>query len=129
MHFKSKAIASRRNDVDMADPAVLKQIKVQTGVVKRLVKEHASYIKEVEKETQKIEKMKAEAQNEDDHYAIKKADEVLKETRSMIGDSARRCVTATAALRKLVDECALEECQELNDARAQIEAGSAVTIA
>ncbi|VDM82388.1 unnamed protein product [Strongylus vulgaris] len=86
----------------MADPAVLKQIKIQTGVVKRLIKEHASYIKEVEKETQKIEKMKAEAKNEDDEYAVKKAGQVLQETRGMIGDTARRCVTATAALQKLL---------------------------
>ncbi|EPB73236.1 hypothetical protein ANCCEY_07661 [Ancylostoma ceylanicum] len=149
----------------MADPAVLKQIKIQTGVVKRLVKvplnnyfysptklgnllqEHASYIKEVEKETQKIEKMKAEAQNEDDEYAIKKAGQVLQvtslrmtycwnllilfcqETRGMIGDTARRCVTATAALQKLLDESGLEECQELTDAKAQIEAASAITTA
>ncbi|KAK6009937.1 tubulin binding cofactor A [Ostertagia ostertagi] len=110
----------------MVDPAVLKQIKIQTGVVKRLVKEHASYIKEVEKEMQKIEKMKAEAQNEDDEYAVKKAGQ---ETRGMIGDTARRCATAASELQKLIDEAALEDCQELTDAKAQIEAASAVTVA
>ncbi|KHJ82221.1 tubulin binding cofactor A [Oesophagostomum dentatum] len=113
----------------MADPAILKQIKIQTGVVKRLVKEHASYIKEVEKETQKIEKMKAEAKNEDDEYAVKKAGQVLQETRGMIGDTARRCVTATAALKKLLDENPMEDCQELTDAKAQLEAASAITTA
>ncbi|XGW23071.1 hypothetical protein V3C99_005368 [Haemonchus contortus] len=112
----------------MVDPAVLKKIKIQTGVVKRLVKEHASYIKEVEKETQKIEKMKSEAQNEDDEYAVKKAGQVLQETRGMISDTARRCATAASELQKLIDEASLEDCQELTEAKAQIEAASAVTV-
>ncbi|VDL71976.1 unnamed protein product [Nippostrongylus brasiliensis] len=112
----------------MVDPAVLKQIKIQTGVVKRLVKEHACYIKEVEKETQKIDKMKAEAQNEDDEYAIKKAGQVLQETRGMISDTARRCATAAGQLRKLIEEASLEDCQELTDAKTQIEAASAITV-
>ncbi|KJH44665.1 tubulin binding cofactor A [Dictyocaulus viviparus] len=113
----------------MTDPAALKQIKIQTGVVKRLIKEHACYTKEVEKETQKIEKMKAEAQNEDDEYAIKKAGQVLQETHGMINDTARRCITATEELRKLIDSCTVEECQELNEAKAQIEAALAINAA
>ncbi|VDM56890.1 unnamed protein product [Angiostrongylus costaricensis] len=82
------------------DPAALKQVKIQTGVVKRIMKEHACYTKEVEKELQKIEKMKSEAQNEDDE--------------------------ATEELRKLIKDCSLEECQELTEAKAQVEAASAV---
>ncbi|KIH48023.1 hypothetical protein ANCDUO_21911 [Ancylostoma duodenale] len=85
----------------MADPAVLKQIKIQTGVVKRLVKEHASYIKEVEKEAQKIEKMKAEAQNEDDEYAIKKAGQVLQVVPSYVIDCCDSLIFFT--FRKLAE--------------------------
>ncbi|KAE9419255.1 hypothetical protein Angca_004829, partial [Angiostrongylus cantonensis] len=107
------------------DPAALKQVKIQTSVVKRIMKEHACYTKEVEKELQKIEKMKSEARNEDDEYAIKKAEQVLQETRLMISDTARRCVRATEELRKLIKDCSLEECQELTEAKAQVEAASA----
>ncbi|VDO97718.1 unnamed protein product [Heligmosomoides polygyrus] len=118
----------------MVDPAILKQIKIQTGVVKRLIKEHSCYIKEVEKEMQKIEKMKADAKNEDDEYAVKKAGQVLQcstgqETRGMVSDTARRCAAAVTELQKLIDESSLEEGQELTDAKAQIEAAAAVTAA
>ncbi|PAV62608.1 hypothetical protein WR25_26436 [Diploscapter pachys] len=63
----------------MADPAVLKQIKIKTGVVKRLVKEHHSYVKEVEKETQKVKQLKEAASNDEEEYVAKKAEQVLQE--------------------------------------------------
>uniref|UniRef100_A0A7N5JAA2 Tubulin-specific chaperone A n=1 Tax=Ailuropoda melanoleuca TaxID=9646 RepID=A0A7N5JAA2_AILME len=52
----------------MADPRV-RQIKIKTGVVKRLVKEKIMYEKEAKQQEEKIEKMKAE---DGENYAIKK---------------------------------------------------------
>ncbi|MBV98220.1 Tubulin-specific chaperone A, partial [Eschrichtius robustus] len=52
----------------MADPHV-RQIKIKTGVVKRLVKEKMMYEKEAKQQEEKIEKMKAE---DGENYAIKK---------------------------------------------------------
>ncbi|XP_012782760.1 tubulin-specific chaperone A isoform X2 [Ochotona princeps] len=52
----------------MADPRV-RQIKIKTGVVKRLVKEKVMYEKEAKQQEEKIEKMKAE---DGENYAIKK---------------------------------------------------------
>ncbi|XP_068822179.1 tubulin-specific chaperone A isoform X2 [Capricornis sumatraensis] len=52
----------------MADPRV-RQIKIKTGVVKRLVKEKMMYEKEAKQQEEKIEKMKAE---DGENYAIKK---------------------------------------------------------
>ena len=55
-----------------ADPR-LRQLKIKTGVVKRLGKEKMSYKKEAEQQTAKVEKMKAEGKDE---YDIKKMGEV-----------------------------------------------------
>nr|XP_012416979.1 PREDICTED: tubulin-specific chaperone A-like [Odobenus rosmarus divergens] len=52
----------------MAGPHV-RQIKIKTGVVKRLVKEKMMYEKEAKQQEEKIEKMKAE---DGENYAIKK---------------------------------------------------------
>uniref|UniRef100_A0A671FWT9 Tubulin-specific chaperone A n=1 Tax=Rhinolophus ferrumequinum TaxID=59479 RepID=A0A671FWT9_RHIFE len=52
----------------MADPRV-RQIKIKTGVVKRLAKEKMMYEKEAKQQEEKIEKMKAE---DGENYAIKK---------------------------------------------------------
>ncbi|XP_063485839.1 tubulin-specific chaperone A-like isoform X2 [Symphalangus syndactylus] len=52
----------------MADPRV-RQIKMKTGVVKRLVKEKVMYEKEAKQQEEKIEKMRAE---DGENYDIKK---------------------------------------------------------
>uniref|UniRef100_A0A8C5S7E3 Tubulin-specific chaperone A n=1 Tax=Laticauda laticaudata TaxID=8630 RepID=A0A8C5S7E3_LATLA len=57
----------------MADPRV-RQIKIKTGVVKRLAKEKVMYEKEAKQQEEKIEKMKAE---DGDNYAIKKQADLL----------------------------------------------------
>ncbi|CAF1606464.1 unnamed protein product [Adineta ricciae] len=63
----------------MADK--LKDLKIKTGVAKRTWKEHLSYKKEYDNEKRKVEKMTSEGRDE---YDLKKAQEVLKETESMI---------------------------------------------
>ncbi|XP_036609947.1 tubulin-specific chaperone A-like [Trichosurus vulpecula] len=52
----------------MANPHV-RQIKIRTGVVKRLIKEKSMYEKEAKQQEEKVEKMKAE---DGENYAIKK---------------------------------------------------------
>ncbi|XP_026102748.1 tubulin-specific chaperone A-like [Carassius auratus] len=47
----------------MADPRI-RQIKIKTGVVKRLAKEEVLYIKEAKQQEEKIERLKAEAGDE-----------------------------------------------------------------
>ena len=61
----------------MSDPKLLKELSIKTGVVKRLVKEHASYVKEVEKEVEKIKKAKEDPNT--DEYVLKKMNECLTE--------------------------------------------------
>ncbi|XP_024252908.1 tubulin-specific chaperone A isoform X2 [Oncorhynchus tshawytscha] len=59
----------------MADPRI-RQIKIKTGVVKRLVKEKVMYVKETRQQEEKIERLKAEACDEEADseakYVIKK---------------------------------------------------------
>ncbi|CAI5787433.1 tubulin-specific chaperone A [Podarcis lilfordi] len=82
----------------MADPRV-RQIKIKTGVVKRLAKEKVMYEKEAKQQEEKIEKMKAE---DSENYAIKKQIEVLQESRMMIPDCQRRLEAAHADLAQLL---------------------------
>uniref|UniRef100_A0A3B3DRD5 Tubulin-specific chaperone A n=1 Tax=Oryzias melastigma TaxID=30732 RepID=A0A3B3DRD5_ORYME len=62
----------------MTDPRI-RQIKIKTGIVKRLAKEKVSYISEEKEQEQKIERLKAE---DGDVYVIKKqeAEEDLAES-------------------------------------------------
>ncbi|KAF6127619.1 tubulin folding cofactor A [Phyllostomus discolor] len=82
----------------MADPRV-RQIKIKTGVVKRLAKEKMMYEKEAKQQEEKIEKMKAE---DGENYAIKKQAEILQESRMMIPDCQRRLEAAYADLLQIL---------------------------
>ncbi|XP_075582649.1 tubulin-specific chaperone A isoform X1 [Pelecanus crispus] len=64
----------------MADPR-LRQIKIKTGVVRRLAKEKVMYEKEAKQQEEKIEKMKAEAC---DDYGIKKQERYNTEEASRV---------------------------------------------
>ncbi|XP_029371467.1 tubulin-specific chaperone A isoform X2 [Echeneis naucrates] len=72
----------------MADPRI-RQIKIKTGIVKRLAKEKVAYITEAKQQEEKIERLKAEA---GDDYVIKKQEteedlaetEEYKEARNML---------------------------------------------
>ena len=52
-----------KTDTAMSDPR-LKQIKIKTGVLKRVGKEKLSYRKEADQQKVKIEKMKEEGREE-----------------------------------------------------------------
>ncbi|XP_070780731.1 tubulin-specific chaperone A isoform X2 [Enoplosus armatus] len=72
----------------MADPRI-RQIKIKTGIVKRLAKEEIAYKTEAKQQEEKVERLKAEA---GDHYVIKKQEteedlaesEEYKEARNML---------------------------------------------
>ncbi|UYV70630.1 TBCA [Cordylochernes scorpioides] len=111
----------------MADPKV-RQIKIKTGIVKRLVKEKQMYEKDVELQKEKIAKLKSEPNS--DAYLIRKQDEVLEESRQMIPDTRKRLYLALNDLRNILDsENDLSEIEEyitaqniVKDAEAALEA-------
>ncbi|CAF2484547.1 unnamed protein product [Rotaria sp. Silwood2] len=69
----------------------LKDLKVKTGVAKRTWKEYLSYKKEYDNEKRRVEKMTNEGRDE---YDLKKAQEVLKETESMISHTKSSFIKA-----------------------------------
>jgi len=102
-----------------ADPRI-KQIKIKTGVVKRLTKEKQMYEKEAIQIAEKIEKMKTDGKDE---YDIKKQNEVLNESQSMVPDTKRRLMKAHAELDELLQkESDLSEVEEFKAAKEALEA-------
>lgn len=107
----------------MADPRV-KQIKIKTGVVKRLTKEKVSYEKEAVKIEEKVEQMKADKKDE---YEIKKMIEVLQESKMMIPDTLKRLNNAYADLDTLLTkEEDLSETEEYKAGKTALEEAKAV---
>ncbi|XP_055931049.1 tubulin-specific chaperone A-like [Argiope bruennichi] len=93
----------------MADPRI-KQIKIKTGVVKRLAKEKLMYEKEAEKEKTKLEKMQATGE---DDYLIRKQEEVIKESLMMVPNTMKRYQMAYNELQEILDnEQELAETEE-----------------
>ncbi|XP_017751013.1 PREDICTED: tubulin-specific chaperone A [Rhinopithecus bieti] len=102
----------------MAEPRV-RQIKIKTGVVKRIVEEKQAFEKEAKQQEEKIEKMRAE---DGENYDIKKQVEILQESRMMIPDCQRRLEAAYLDLQQILvskDFCViyLEETEEYKEAR------------
>jgi len=106
-----------------ADPRI-RQIKIKTGVVKRLTKEKGMYEKEALQIEAKIEKMKTDGKDE---YDIKKQNEVLNESRSMVPDTVRRLKQAHAELDELLQkESDLSEAEEFTQAKEALAAAEPV---
>ena len=83
----------------MTDPR-LKQIRIKTGVLKRLGKEKLSYKKEAEIQKVRVEKMKTEGRDE---YDIMKMGQVVQESLMMIPHCHKRLVVAHADLASVLD--------------------------
>ncbi|XP_061658151.1 tubulin-specific chaperone A [Syngnathoides biaculeatus] len=102
----------------MADPRI-RQIKIKTGVLKRLAKEEASYRTEAKQQEEKIEQLKAAAA---DAFLIKQHMASLQETIMMIPDSRRRMTVAHADLLQLLEaEEDLSESAEYQEAKSVLE--------
>ncbi|XP_049459915.1 tubulin-specific chaperone A [Epinephelus fuscoguttatus] len=98
----------------MADPRI-RQIKIKTGIVKRLAKEEIAYKTEAKQQEEKVERLKTEGA---DDYLIKKQMEVLQESKMMIPDCRRRLTTAHGDLLQFLEtEEDLAESEEYKEAR------------
>lgn len=101
-----------------AETAVTKKLRLQLGVCKRMVKEVASYEKEVDTNTAKLQKMRDEGKDE---YDIRKFEEVLHESQMMVPDSKTRQERTFEDLKNLLDDCAKDselDSTILNEAEA-----------
>lgn len=70
----------------MSDPRI-RQIKIKTGVLKRLTKEKTVYEKEIDQQKARIERLRGEGKDE---HVLRKEEEILQESQMMIPDSHRR---------------------------------------
>uniref|UniRef100_A0A0N5AEJ2 Tubulin-specific chaperone A n=1 Tax=Syphacia muris TaxID=451379 RepID=A0A0N5AEJ2_9BILA len=106
----------------MADPALLKEVTIKTGVLKRLLKELAYYKVEADKEQVQLDKMKGDPNA--DEYMVKKHAEVLQETRNVIPYSTQAVKKAVDDLTKVVESnrAILEGTKQLEAALEQIKA-------
>ncbi|XP_074473285.1 tubulin-specific chaperone A [Sebastes fasciatus] len=98
----------------MADPRI-RQIKIKTNIVRRMVKEVISYKKELVQQQEKVDRMTAEA---GDEYVLRKQIEVLQESKMMIPDCRRRLMKAHEDLVQILEtEADLGESEEYKEAR------------
>ncbi|KAL3088556.1 hypothetical protein niasHT_023174 [Heterodera trifolii] len=77
-----------------------KDLKIKTGVLKRYLQEVEYYRKEVQKQTDKVNTLKAE---ESDQYNVKKAIEVLQENQQMVTLSTQNAKKAANELKSMAD--------------------------
>jgi tubulin-specific chaperone A len=78
-----------------------KKVKIQLGVCKRLIKEVASYEKEVTVNEARVQKLRDDGIDE---YTIRKQEEVLQESYMMIPDSKSRLEKAVEDLRDILEQ-------------------------
>ncbi|OLL25864.1 Tubulin-specific chaperone A [Neolecta irregularis DAH-3] len=102
----------------------LKDLTIKTGVLKRLIKEEASYWKEVEREKRRLEKVRADAE-EDLEIRLRKQNEVIEDTRQMIPHVHKRLLKSLQDLEDLVatEDPEYEGSAEIEEARKWIEEG------
>ncbi|CAM9606575.1 unnamed protein product [Chrysoparadoxa australica] len=78
-----------------------RQLKIKTGVCRRMLKEVSCYEEEAATNEAKVQKMKDEGM---DSHDIAKQEEVLQESLMMIPDSTNRLEKALEDLRAFVEE-------------------------
>uniref|UniRef100_A0A8C4NGY3 Tubulin-specific chaperone A n=1 Tax=Eptatretus burgeri TaxID=7764 RepID=A0A8C4NGY3_EPTBU len=93
----------------MADPRQ-RQLKIKTGVVRRIFKEEKSYKSESKQHEEKVQTMKEDGSDE---YLIKKQNQLLQESTMMIGDCHHRLEAACESLSQLLEtEKEIEDTEE-----------------
>ncbi|KAF0038893.1 hypothetical protein F2P81_009377 [Scophthalmus maximus] len=116
-HVQPLHVTTEQNNTPpaaMAEPRI-RQIKIKTGIVKRLVKEEISYTNEAKAQEEKVQRMEAQAE---DFYVLRKQKEVLQESKMMVPDCHRRLAKAHADLLQLLEtEEDLAESEEYKEAR------------
>jgi tubulin-specific chaperone A len=78
-----------------------RNLKIKTGIVRRTVKELESYQKEVALDQERIEKFKKTDRSE---HSVKKQEQVLSETISMIPETRRRLNKALEGLEEIINQ-------------------------
>ncbi|CDO52443.1 hypothetical protein DV451_002282 [Geotrichum candidum] len=75
------------------------QLQIKTNALGRLLKESKLYQKEAEEQQVRVDKLKA---NSSDEYEIKKAVEVLEDTKQMVPEIRKKIVSTLEGLKAFV---------------------------
>jgi Tubulin binding cofactor A. len=78
-----------------------RQLKIKSGVVKRITREYDSYQKEIQRDKDRIIKLK---DNDAGEHSIRKQEEVLSETISMVPNTRKRLQDALEELCNFMKE-------------------------
>lgn len=108
----------------MASALTLKDLKIKTGSVKRLLKEASYYKKELGESEERLQQMRDAGL---EAAELKQAENVVGESRAMIPESAARLESAVADLQAFVEDNAAEIAgtPELAAAQEQLDAAAA----
>ena len=115
---KGSADGWEENSSDNTMSSAVRQLRIKTGVVKRLAKDHVYYQKEAEKQRERIAKMEADGV---DPYDVKKQVEVLEDTLNMLPDTKKRLEQAYNELKALMDDPSCANTEELTAAKTMLE--------
>ena len=77
-------------------------LRIKSGIVRRISREYESYHREILLDKDRISKLKS---NGVDGYTIRKQEEVLSETISMIPNTYKRLQDALANISEFMKEC------------------------
>ncbi|KAJ5770693.1 uncharacterized protein N7511_002744 [Penicillium nucicola] len=82
------------------------QLEIVTSSVIRLVKEEASYHKELQQQTERIQKLEAETGGDDENreYTLKQEHAALEETRKVLPSLKKQIVQTVSNLQALITE-------------------------
>ena len=99
-----------------------RQIKIKSGMVKRITREYESYEQEIKKDKERINKLR---EAEADEHDLRKQEEVLQESISMLPNTKRRLQEAHEELKNLMKE--LDSIEELTSSEEWQEATEILT--
>jgi len=99
----------------MSTQPTLRDLKIKTGIVKRLFNDEKSYHKEAENQQKRIDKLISDGADEHD---IAKQKEVLEESLNMIPDCQNRLKEAQKELQRVLEnkDASWEGTEELKQA-------------
>jgi hypothetical protein len=102
------------NHTSVGEPETLRQIRIQSGVLSRVMKEHCFYVEDAEKLLKQIASMKERGECEHD---IKRMSEIFVETKKMIPHALNQVDSSRIKLGKLLEgiqtSSILAECDTL----------------
>lgn len=78
-----------------------RQLKIKSGIVKRITREHDSYLKEIQREKDRLEKLRDDSA--EDHI-IRKQEEVIQESIQMIPNTKKRLQDALEELNNFMKD-------------------------